>query len=351
VELPYRPTLDDQGRHRRLDHLLVAGPLESPVIAARIERLSRAFRCYADSYPLPLWAPGLVINQEMAALSEALLPISEIRAVFDLVLRACCRFSPQLSGSYLHTSPTWLHFLDKFKPRLGQADPGAILRELCRDGERRTSFVFALMLPHHFGGGFDRYPLQTRWIRGWLADNFGRLGGRVKALDSACGSGEGTYGLAQMVAAAGYGGNGCHVDGSTVEAVELFAAAHAFFPHDRERQREYRKRVETLLGEEGIGMHFYLEDIGAEGGKGGYDLVLCNGLLGGPLMHGGQELTRAVKSLASRLAPGGVLLAADRFHAGWRQRVPQRMLESLMSQNGLEIVEVPEGVGGRRVNR
>ena len=349
----YTPTIDQLEVIRRLDRLLVRGPLPDPALGARIERLERAFQSYAASYPFPLWAPGLLVDNEMRGATEALLPISQLRAVFDLLLRLGCRFPPLLSGSYLHTAPGWLDFLQKLRPQLSSANPAATLREFARDGGKRTSFLFSLMLPHHFGGAFDRYPEQSRWLDCWLRVNHRRLGGRLRALDSACGSGEGTYGLAEQLQAAGYDGQGSAVHGSTIETVELFAAAHAFFPHDRQRQENYRARVAPLIsGPDRVAMEFQLDDVmdgpGCDGKVERYDLVLCNGLLGGPLLHEPRDLAAALRALASRLAPGGVLLAADRFHAGWRLRTPAAAFRALMGEHGLTPLDVPEGVGGMK---
>jgi hypothetical protein len=347
MELSFTPTHESGEALRRLDRLLVTGALRDPGLMVRIDRLAGAFQSYAGSYPLPLWAPGLVLTPEMRSLTEALFPISQVRAVFDLLLKRGCRFTPLLTGSYLHSSASWLDLLQRHKPQLRRADPAITLRELAEDGEARMRFLFALLLPHHFGGAFDRYPEQSEWLGAWLRDNAGRLGGRMRALDSACGSGEGTYGLAELMVGAGFGGEGCAVHGSTLEPIELFAAAHAFFPHDPDREREYRKRVAPLLeSADPIGMEFYLDEVGRAAGGGNYHLVLCNGLLGGPLMHDSGELARSVQALAARLAPGGVLLAADRFHAGWRLQVPAEALRALMRKNGLTPLEVPEGVGG-----
>jgi len=349
MRLSFTPTLDEERMQRRLDRLLVPGSLLDAELERRIARLARAFRSYAASYPLPLWAPGLVIDNEMRGLTEALLPMSQVRAPFDLLLRRGCRFAPLFSATYLHDAASWLDLLHRFRPQLLRADPAATLLELAVDHERRLRFLFALFLPHHFGGGFDRYPLQSQWIGRWLGENRTRLKGRIRALDSACGSGEGSYGLAELLAAAGFRGEGCAVHGSTLEPIELFAAAHLFFPHDRPREREYRRRAAPLLaGTGGVGMEFYLDDVGSVTRGERYHLVLCNGLLGGPLLHGEGELSRAVGALASRLAPGGVLLAADRFHAGWRLRVPAAKLSALMREHGLTPLQVPEGLAAAK---
>lgn len=349
MELSFTPTFAQEEVERRLGRILAPGSLLDAPLERRIARLSERFAGYAACYPLPLWAPGLIIGNEMRGLTEALFPIAEIRGLFDLVLRRGCRFEPFLAGTYLHSSASWLDFLNRFQPHLSCADPAKTLHGIAADPAKLRSFLFALMLPHHFGGGFDRYPLQTRWVEDWLRESFGRSQGGIRLLDSACGSGEGSYGLAEAARRAGGGGEGLAVHGSTLEPVELFAAAHAFFPHDPEREREYRRRVAPLLERDAaINFEFYLDEIGAENRREPYHLVLCNGLLGGPLMHDHEELSRGIAALASRIAPGGVLLAADRFHAGWRLRVSKELLEEKMREQGLTPLPVPEGVAGRR---
>jgi len=341
--------LDPAETRQRLDRLLVSDPLQSPQLTRRIERLAADFRSYADCYPLPLWAPGLELTGEMRGLTEALFPMSRVRAVFTFLLASGCRFPPLLEGTYLGSSASWLDLLHRFRPQICHADPATTLRELAGDPEKRMRFLFALLLPHHFGGTFDRYPGQSQWLAEWLRGSVSRFGGRLRTLDSACGSGEGAYGLAELVGEAGFKGKDCVVHGSTLEPIELFAAAHAYFPHDPERAAEYRNRVAPLLtGEDAVTMEFYLDKVGTVGGAGNYQLILCNGLLGGPLLHDPAELERAIGALAARLAPGGVLLAADRFHAGWRLRVPADKLRSLMQEHGLVPLEIGEGVGGRK---
>jgi hypothetical protein len=348
MDLYFTPTFEKHEVELRLGRLLVPGSLLDASLERRLVRLADAFRQYAACYPLPLWAPGLVIDNEMRGLTEALFPMTPVRALFDLVLRRGCRFAPMVGGSYLHSSASWVDFLNRFRPRIACADPAATLRRIAMDYERRRTFLFALLLPHHFGGGFDRYPSQSQWVEGWLRENLGRSRVRIRLLDSACGSGEGTYGVAETARRAGVGGD-CTVHGSTLEPVELFAAAHAFFPHDPEREMEYRRRIAPLLERgAGVSMEFYLDEIGSESRREPYHLVLCNGLLGGPLMHDPGELMSGIAALASRLMPGGVLLAADRFHAGWRQMVPAEMLEEMMRQHGLEPFKVLEGVAARK---
>lgn len=341
----FTPTSDPAEIRRRLDRLLVSGALGDPGLTRRIDRLAARFAGFAESYPLPLWAPGLLPTEEMRSLSEALFPLSEVRPVFWALCRAACRFTPLLQASYLYGSASWLDFLHRFRPRLERADPAHTLARLARDGAFRERFLFALFLPQHFGATFERYPRQTRFLKRWLAGNLGRLGGRIRALDSACGSGEGSYDLARTLLKAGY--REVRLDGTTLEHLELFAAAHAFFPHDPQRARAYRERVAPLLASEALTVNFYLEEVAAPSPE-RFEVILCNGLLGGPLLHDAGELAGAVAALAARLAPGGLLLAADRFHDGWRLKVPPERLQALFKGEGLVLREIEEGVAGER---
>jgi hypothetical protein len=40
-----------------------------------------------------------------------------------------------------------------------------------------------------------------------------------------------------------------------------------------------------------------------------------------------------------------MLLAADHFHGGWKQKCPQYELRALFALNGLNPVEIGEGIG------
>ena len=80
--------------------------------------------------------------------------------------------------------------------------------------------------------------------------------------------------------------------------------------------------------------------------RGCYDLIICNGLLGGPLIHKQHELARAVENMSGLLAPGGILLAADNFHEGWKQKCPQAELRASFRTYGLQLVESGEGICG-----
>ncbi len=241
--------------------------------------------------------------------------------------------------------------LQRLSPLANEPDPANLLRRLMADGDLRRQFIFAIFLPKQYGGGFGRYPGQFGFLNGWLTEHRPRLAGGVSCLDAACGSGEGTYELVMLLMECGFAREYLQVHGSTLEPVELFAAAHGYFPHDPARQAGYRQQLEPLIAKGVTGRQvFFLEDLSKpEPGGAGYDIILCNGLLGGPLLHDRRELTIAVKGLARRLNRGGILLVADHFHGGWKELVPNAMLEEVLIQAGLSKVAMAEGVAGEKI--
>jgi SAM-dependent methyltransferase len=221
------------------------------------------------------------------------------------------------------------------------------------DEDYRRRFIFANFMPSRYGGGFGRYPGQARFLAGWLDGNRARIAAGVRCLDAGCGSGEGTYELAQLLLDMGFAAASIHVRGATLEPLELFAAAHAFFPHDREREEAFRQRIRPLFAcGAAENISFHLEELGcmnsAEGK--GYDIILCNGLLGGPFFNEPGGLTETVRRISRRLNPGGILLAASRFHGGWKKLLSDQALREIFRACGLKVMEVAEGVGGVRVN-
>jgi hypothetical protein len=357
------PTADDQlhclilqpdfsaaAARRTLAGLLVPGPLRDQGLAARCRRLAERFRVYRERYPLPWWAPGLVTTREMASLTECYLPLAEIRAAFAHLYRRSLAFPAFLPATPFWQRSAWLDVLPLLPSHLATVDPASLLLRLLDDGALRQQALFAFSLPRRYGGDFARYPGQQRFLRHWLAESRDRLRGVCACLDAACGAGEGTYGLVTALAVSGYRLPCCRVVGTTVDPLELVAAAHGRFPHDPDREREFRAAVAPILEVRGeLAMEFRGEDICRGAGVGGaYDLVICNGLLGGPLLHEPAALASAVAGLVARMRPGGLFLAADRFHAGWKRQVTTTGLGQLLKELGVRPVPLEEGVGGIR---
>ncbi len=350
VQFKYTPAFDPALIRQRLLQLLVPGSIVDSDLDRRIVRLAELFQLYAANYPFGLWAPGLVVSQEMRALTELYLPLTEVRRAFRRLLRLSLRFPPLFTATPFCRSVSWLDVLQRLQPLVNEPDPAKLLRRLMSDGDLRRQFIFAIFLPKQYGGGFCRYPGQLGFLKGWLAEHRPRLAGGLTCLDAACGSGEGTYELALLLLERGFTHEHLQVHGSTLEPVELFAAAHAYFPHDPPRETAYRQQLQQLITK-GVTerLVFSLEDLSKpQLARAGYDIILCNGLLGGPLLHDRRELSAAVEGLAQRLNRGGVLLVADHFHGGWKELVPNELLEGLLMQAGLRIVSVVEGVAGEK---
>jgi len=351
LKLQYGPRLDKTDIEEDLQALLVYGLLTDEELGRRTARLEEMFRIYTGCYPYGLWAPGLAVDREMRILTEAYLPLDEILRVFDRFFSAALKFPPFLAASIVHDSSDWLDILQRLQPLVGRPNPATLLGTLMVDEEYRRRFIFANFMPARYGGGFGRYPGQALFLAGWLEANRSRLAAGVRCLDAGCGSGEGTYQLAQLLIDNGFAVDSIHVRGATLEPLELFAAAHAFFPHDREREDEFRLRIRPLFdcgAAENISFH--LEDLGCmdSAEEKGHDIILCNGLLGGPLLHDPEEMRRTVQRLSGRLRYGGILLAASRFHGGWKKHVSDEALREIFCACGLKIMEVADGVGGVR---
>jgi chemotaxis methyl-accepting protein methylase len=345
----FHPTLDPVWIRLRLHGLLIPGEIDDRNLENRIDLLDERFRIYAASVPFGIWAPGLDISHAMRSLTEALLPVAEIRSLFRRMLALSLTHEPFFPSAGLWSAPTWLDFLTNMPPELVKANPARLLRRLLRDGEFRCRFLFALFLPRRFGGGFGRYPAQADFLRRRL-ETTGPVG-TMCCLDAACGSGEGTYELALLLLESGYAPERMELHGVTVEPLELFAAAHGWFPHDPARQAAFRSRTGRLFKADiARRITFMREDLTAarDGATVRYDIILCNGLLGGPLLHGCNELEEAVGRLCRRLKRNGMLLAADHFHGGWKKDTPRTRLREMLAGNGLEALDVDEGVAGVR---
>jgi chemotaxis methyl-accepting protein methylase len=346
--ITYCPTFAPEIIEARLADLLVPGAIHDAPLERQLDRLAERFRVYAATYPYGLWAPGLAVTQEMRVTTESLLPLAEIRQLFRCFFGKACAFPVPSAASPFRTATTWLDSLQQLQPVVRTANPAGLLRPLLADGDERRRLLFALFLPRQYGGGFGRYPGQLAWLREWLKASRPRLASGIACLDAACGSGEGAYELVELLGEHDFPPARLTVHGSTLEPLELFAAAHGFFPHDATRQAAFRKRVAQLHA---VGLAerllFVQEDLlTIPAGKEQYDLILCNGVLGGPFLNDRERLAKVLAGLARRLKPEGVLLAANRFHEGWQRRVPGETLRELLRECGLRVLTIGEGVGG-----
>lgn len=343
----FRPSLDPEVARRHLELLLVA-PHRSASFQRAIKRLNDRFLVYAATSPAPLPAPGLVVTPEIRCQSEMYLPIKEVAGCFNRLYCSALAYPPILSSTPFHDALSWADAFSALPPKfqLG-ANPARILAALLDNRNLLQEFIFASFLPRRFYGGVVRYPKQEEFIREWLSK---KRGEPLRCLDAACGDGAGCYGLARLLLDGGWRPDQFAIEGWTLEPLEIWAAAHGSFPHDPHRERLFRSWAGPVfeLGADSA-LLFRQADLLQRPSTHGYDLILCNGLLGGPIINRHNGLRRVVANLAALLAPGGVLLAADHFHGGWKKQNPGEFLGALCKECGLIVTEAGEGVAAMQI--
>lgn len=346
----FRPVTDPVETRRQLRRLVTRGPLDDHDLQRRIARVGERFRVYAGTVPFGLWGEGLAITSEMRATTDLLLPLEEVRRAFRRILHLSLSFTPTLDGTPLRTAASWPDCLERLDHPFREPNPARLLARLAADGELRTSFLFSLFVPRRHGANADRYPAQGGFLRRWLGTTGKWCGKPLRCLDTACGAGEGTYGLARLLEETGFAPDGFSIVGSSRDPLEIFAAVHGFFPHDPPRQEASCRLREELRATGALeSIRFTTEDLTEQTcGAGTFDVILCNGILGGPFMHERQTLERVVAGLVNCLAAGGIILAADRFHGGWKRVAPPEMLGEILSGRGLSVVTAGEGMAGIR---
>jgi SAM-dependent methyltransferase len=346
----FTPSLDHGDAHCRLDRLIPPRLDPSPFQPAlrRLQRMSDAFAAFC---PPPWPSPGLCLSPEIHYQSELWFPLSELQPIFDRFRRTALGYPPLPGGAPFSEAASWAGVAAVLPPPLACCPtPARLLQRLLTDSRARVRYLFWSSMPKRFyGEAMDRYPRQTVMIRQWLQQR--RAGGQpVRCLDAACGDGAVTYGLVRLLLDCGLAHKGFAVEGWTIDPLEVWAAAHCTLPHDPLRQEAIRRWTAPVLASGAErSLSFRQADLLASvPERQHYDLILCNGLLGGPIIHKLEEIGQIVSNLAAILMPGGLLLAAESFHGGWKQKCPHHEVQALFASAGLAVFEAGEGIGGRK---
>ncbi len=354
----FTPSLDPEAIAADLS--LIVSPVIRPApFLDHIRRLRSMFRAYVNGCPPPWPAPGLAVTPEDNYRSELWLPLAAIKPVFRGFYRSALRYPPIFSSCPLAGASCWAAVVAGFPPFCGfSTDPSCLLERLLADGDLRTKFLCWAFMPRRFyGRGSDRYPAQTEYLRGFLARR-GETGGALRCLEAACGDGRGVYGLAALLLGQGWPSERFLLEGWSLEPLEVWAAAHIRFPHDPAREASFRNEAGPLF-DRGVqeSIRFRAADLeegdiaALSGETPGFDLIICNGLLGGPIIHQPGGIGAVVRNLSALLNPDGLLLAADHFHAGWKRNVPPETLGGIFRGCGMRVVTAGEGIGGFRERR
>lgn len=323
---------------------LVSPHMDPAYFQPALRRLRSICDTFLASCPPPWPAPGLAITPIINCQSELWLPLAAIQPVFDSLYRHALKYPPILTSTPFADPSSWAAVvagLPKFMHR--HSTPFQLLQSLLFDDDLRTKFIFWSFMPYRFyGSGSDRYPGQTAFLREWLKGR-GAVAGGMRCLDAACGDGESSYALSALAADSDCGV--CAIEGWTVEPLEAWAAAHRCFPHDLQRQVAYRQATEAVFSRgEHSRFSFLRADLLDPPASGQFELIICNGLLGGPIIHEIVQMRTIVQNLSGLLRPRGLLLAGDHFHGGWKKRVPTVLLGQLFSECGLRVREAGEGL-------
>ncbi|WP_223923344.1 bifunctional 2-polyprenyl-6-hydroxyphenol methylase/3-demethylubiquinol 3-O-methyltransferase UbiG [Geobacter sp. AOG2] len=344
----FTPSLDPGDARCRLERLIPSHLDPSP-FQPDLRRLRRMSAAFAAFCPPPWPAPGLCLTPEIHYQSELWLPLAELKPVFSRFHRAALGCASPLGGAPCDAAASWADVASALPPPLSSCTtPSRLLHRLVTDNEARRIYLFRSSMPKRFyGGAMDRYPHQTAAVRLWLERrNVGEQ--PLRCLDAACGDGAITYGLVRLLLDLGRAPQDFLVEGWTIDPLEVWAAAHCAFPHDPSRQEAFRRWALPVFstGAERSLSFRQADLLTVAPDRQRFDLILCNGLLGGPIINKGEEIRRVVESLAALLAPRGLVLAADSFHGGWKQKCPHHEVQALFASAGLAVFEAGEGVGG-----
>jgi len=344
----FTPSLDHGDAHSRLDTLIPPHLDPSPFQPAlrRLRRMSAAFAAFC---PPPWPSPGLDLTPEIHYQSELWLPLAELQPTFSHFRRAALGCAAPPGGAPFDDAASWAGVAATLPPPLASCTtPARLLHRLVTDREVRRLYLFRASMPKRFyGGTMDRYPRQTAFIRHWLEQR--TTGDRpLCCLDAACGDGAATYGLARLLLDRGFAPRDFLVQGWTIDPLEVWAAAHCAFPHDPPRQETFRRwtlpifahNTERSLSFQQVNLLI------APPNRQCFHLILCNGLLGGPILNKREEMRQVVGNLATLLMPGGLVLAANSFHGGWKQKCPHHEVRALFASAGLTPLEAGEGISG-----
>lgn len=250
----------------------------------------------AGRIPPPWWAPGLIITPELRATYNRYLPPGPI-------LRALRhRLAATLPG------PAWVPlplrppgFLSM--PDFWHALPPHLAGRLRWRPDELPALAAAIAAPARFGTRAARYPEQLALIRDLPSCRLRTV------VDLACGTGQDTWEIARHLP------DGATIIGVTREPLEAWMAHHRCLPHWSHADRRRLGLAFPPPPPEAVHVAFVAGDALAPPTPPA-DLVICNGLIGGPALHQPKALAAIWDALRHATAPGGAILIGDRFHQG-----------------------------------
>lgn len=239
----------------------------------------------------------------------------------------------ELEAGTLGRARSWLEARD-WLPRLegrALAWPSQLLAPLGA-AERACALAFALFDPRPFGSGLGRYPARLAALAAQRLD-----GAPLRVWDAGCATGEGTWELAAALARA-HSERPVEALGTTPWPLELLMARRGERPHDPARSAALARFVAELsqAAPGRVTVRFERGDLARDPAPGAFELVACHGVVGGALE--GEDAARALETLATAVAPGGLLSLTDRFRAD-RAAAAAAQARALAQRRGFVAIE------------
>ena len=190
-------------------------------------------------------------------------------------------------------------------PDLWQTWPEHLAGHVGFGMDELLAFACASASPARHGSLGNRYPEQVSL----LLDIEALPDDCLRVIDIGCGTGQGTLGILNVLSL-----KARHVIGIgiTKEPLEVWMASNQQLPHmqsmpDDLSFPDLHPHAECTFSTGDICTRIAIDPA---------DLVICNGLLGGPALHEEHRLLQAARTLASTVKVNGYLLIGNCFHAG-----------------------------------
>ncbi len=270
---------------------------------------------FAQRVPPPWWAHGLVLDSDVRQQYENYLPVGEFKRDLHALAR-CMLPDPDWTPSALKTTKgcgccSWGEKHASL-PDLWQTMSAEFAGKLRFELDEMLPLFCALADPPRFGTDFGRYSQQLDLLRNWLFDI---PRSRCRALDLGCGTGQGTWELTALLRHGGV--RKPLVTGVTYEPLEAWMAGNRQLPHDLRRAAVFKGFSCEDTPE------FVVADVNDMpfGCRHNVDLIICNGLIGGPFLHHEEQIEKLLAAFRGMLRPDGVVTVANHFHDGRVQRL------------------------------
>ena len=178
------------------------------------------------------------------------------------------------------------------------------------DTENLERLLLALSSPAKFGTRLNRYPQQLNWLK----ENASLIPDQLSVIDYACGTGQGTYEIAELLKCLG---KTASVTGLTIEVLDLWMAENKSVPH-LDMYEEY------TYTDTDCEPQFMCGDINSYSSKLHFQLILCNGLIGGPFLNQDEDYLQLWKKINEQTEKNSLFITGHSFHGAYN---PERFID------------------------